>query len=95
MIQLLQRLKNKKNIEMLTTMELVGSLEAHELRLERPNEILIENGFQSKFNVQSQKSKEGGRQSFENSKIKGLKMASILHVENMQNKKSLGERLLV
>jgi hypothetical protein len=50
----------------------MGSLEAHEHRLERCNEG-TKNGFQSKFNKLSQKPKEGGRKPSENIKNKDVK----------------------
>ena len=46
----------------------MGSLEAHEKRINRQNENTTESAFPSKINMQSQKSKVGGRKIQENFK---------------------------
>ncbi|XP_022843422.1 uncharacterized protein LOC111366977 [Olea europaea var. sylvestris] len=51
-------IEESKDINELTAAELMGSLEAHEKRLERRYEMEIENAFQSKLNMRFQKSKE-------------------------------------
>ncbi|XP_022887734.1 uncharacterized protein LOC111403452 [Olea europaea var. sylvestris] len=65
-------IEESKDIDELTAAESMGSLEAHEKRLERRYEMEIENGFQSKLNMRFQKSKEGGRKFKENSKNKEI-----------------------
>ncbi|KAJ0098402.1 hypothetical protein Patl1_20008 [Pistacia atlantica] len=50
-----------KDLEKLTPIELMGSLEAHEKRLNRRHENTTENAFPSKTNTRSQKLKESGR----------------------------------
>ena len=50
-----------KDIDKLTAAKLMGSLEAHEKRLERRYENNTENAFQSKIKTQSQKSKKDRR----------------------------------
>ncbi|GAA0156645.1 hypothetical protein LIER_14090 [Lithospermum erythrorhizon] len=57
-------LEETKDISTLSVTELVGSLEAYEKRINRKNkEISLENGFERKLNLRSQKSQDGGRNS--------------------------------
>ncbi|KAL5558129.1 hypothetical protein UlMin_034342 [Ulmus minor] len=63
-------IEESKDIETLTPTELMGSLEAHEKRINRRNENTNESAFSSKINMQSQKSKVGGRKIQENFKNK-------------------------
>ncbi|KAL5582111.1 hypothetical protein UlMin_014553 [Ulmus minor] len=63
-------IEESKDIETLTPTELMGSLEAHEKRINRRNENTTESAFPSKINMQSQKSKVGGRKIQENFKNK-------------------------
>ncbi|KAL5567627.1 hypothetical protein UlMin_024202 [Ulmus minor] len=50
-------IEESKDIKTLTPTELMGSLEAHEKRINRQNENTTESAFPSKINMQSQKSK--------------------------------------
>ena len=63
-------IEESKDIKMLTPIELMGSLEAHEKRLNRRNKNPTKNVFSSKNNMRSHKLKEGGRKTQENFKNK-------------------------
>jgi predicted glycosyltransferase len=54
-------IEQTKDLATLSVSELIGSLEAHEKRLSRRDEQSIESAFQSKLNIKSQKSTNGGK----------------------------------
>ena len=61
-------IEESKDITKLSVTELMGSLEAYENRLSQRNEDSVESAFQSKLNIQSQKSESGWKKSKSNFK---------------------------
>ncbi|KAL3729300.1 hypothetical protein ACJRO7_026409 [Eucalyptus globulus] len=89
-------IEGTKDLTTLSISELIGSLEAYEKRLMAQDEDSVENAFQSKVNIRSHQSKNGGRSSWKNKRggeiIKKGKLSTLWY---LPKNKSFGEGLLV